>query len=96
MKISKTQFGLLVWLANGNVLEVCSELGIYKGKTNGLHSFNGRCSKRTMLRLETEELVYTTTVYYFGVGWQRYSVSSKGIQLIEQVLQLLKEDVHHA
>jgi len=54
MKISETQFGLLVWLANGNVLEVCCELGLYKGKTNGLHTFNGRCSKRTMLRLETE------------------------------------------
>jgi hypothetical protein len=96
MKISQTQFGLLVWLANGNVLEVCTELGLYKGKTNGLYTFNGRCSKRTMHRLETEELVYTTTVYYFGVGWQRYSVSSKGIRLIERVLQLLKGDVLHA
>jgi len=96
MKISKTQFGLLVWLANGNVLEVCSDLGLYKGKTNGLHTFNGRCSKRTMLRLETEKLVYTTTIYYFGVGWQRYFVSSKGIRLIEQVSQLLKGDVLHA
>ena len=96
MKISKTQFGLFVWIANGNVLEVCSELGINKGKINGLHTFNGRCSKRTMHRLETEELVYTTTVYYFGVGWQRYSISSKGIRLIEQVLQFLKEDVLHA
>jgi hypothetical protein len=96
MKISQTQFGLLVWLANGNVLEVCTELGLYKGKTNGLHTFNGRCSKRTMLRLETEELVYITTVYYFGVGWQRYSVSSKGIRFIERVLQLLKGDVLHA
>jgi hypothetical protein len=96
MKISQTQFGLLVWLANGNVLEVCTELGLYKGKTNGLHTFNGRCSKRTMLRLETEELVYITTVYYFGVGWRRYSVSSKGIRFIERVLQLLKGDVLHA
>jgi hypothetical protein len=26
MKISETKLGLLVWLSNGNVLEVCSEL----------------------------------------------------------------------
>ena len=96
MKLSKTQFGLLVWLSGGNLLEVCSELGVYKGKTNGLHTFNGRCSKRTMLRLETEELVYTNTVYYFGVSWQRYFVSSKGFHFIENALKQFKEVIHHA
>ncbi|MFT6735241.1 MAG: hypothetical protein ACJAS9_003446 [Polaribacter sp.] len=96
MKISQTQFGLLVWLANGNLLEVCSDLGIYKGKTNGLHVFNGRCSKRTMQRLETEKLVYTTTVHYFGVGWQRYFVSSKGFRFIEHALKQFNEVVQHA
>jgi hypothetical protein len=55
-----------------------------------------RCSKRTMLRLETEELVYTNTVYYFGVSWQRYFVSSKGFHFIENALKQFKEVIHHA
>lgn len=96
MKLSKAQFALLVWLSKGNLLEVCSDLGIYKGKTNGLHRFSGRCSKRTMHRLEIENLVYTKTVYYFGIGWQRYLVSSKGLRFITQALKQFKEVAHYA
>ena len=96
MKISKAQFTLLVWLSNGNLLEICSELGIYKGKTNGLHCFNGRCSKRTMHRLEIENLVYTKPVSYFGVSWQHYLVTSKGLRFIKQTLSQFKGVVQHA
>lgn len=96
MKISQLQIALLVWLSNGNLLEICSDLGIYKGKTSGLHRFNGRCSKRTIHRLEIEELVYTETVYYFGVGWKRYFVSSKGFRFIEFTFKQLKKAISHA
>ena len=96
MKLSKAQFGLLIWLSNGNLLEVCNGLGTYKGKTNGLHTFDGRCSKRTMHRLETEKLVYTKTIYYFGISWQRYLITNKGLGFIEEVLKRFKEVIHHA
>jgi len=95
MKLSEVQFGLLLWLANGNSLEVCNDIGAYQGKTNGLQFFNGRSCKRTMQRLENEKFIYTTNVYHYGVSWLRYYISETGLAFIDASFDNKKQGYQH-
>ena len=84
-KLTPEQTRLLMWLSlPQTIFEVSREDDFMDDKYNGLNTFKNEEGKRykfdirTLYRLEGEELVKGQYVYYFGIMWERYTLTEQG------------------
>jgi hypothetical protein len=84
-KLTHEQYRFLFWLSlPESFFEVSREDGFMDDKYNGLHGYAKReggfykFDIRTLYALEGEGLVSGQIVYYFGVPWERYTLTKEG------------------
>ncbi|MGI2853443.1 hypothetical protein ACRTDR_04400 [Shewanella algae] len=89
-KLSTEQIALLLWLANGNSVDLCTEVSPDLGTVAELAGFAGHFSKRTIYRLKREGLTQERDLFITGLRWTSLTLNSKGQQLAAQ----LEEQAH--
>jgi hypothetical protein len=87
-KLTPEQLRLLSWLSlPSTTFEVSRENDFMDDKYNGLHTY---CDKqknsfkfdiRTLYKLEGYELIKGEMVYYFGIPWERYTLTTIGREI---------------
>ena len=84
-KLSTEQIDFLHWLANGNSVDLCTEVCPDLGTVAELEGFAGHFSKRTIYRLKREGLTQERDLFVTGLRWTSLTLNSKGRQLAEQL-----------
>lgn len=67
-KLSTEQIDLLLWLANGNAVDLCTEVCPDLGTVAELEGFAGHFLKRTIYRLKREGLTQKRDLFVTGVA----------------------------
>jgi hypothetical protein len=84
-KLSNEQIYLLLWLANGNSIDMCTEVCPDLGTVAELEGFAGHFLKRTIYRLKREGLTQERDLFVTGLRWTSLTLNSKGRSLAEQL-----------